>query len=342
MTRPTRFVARAPVRVDLAGGGTDAPPFCVEHGGLVLNVGIARYVYARVETHPGSPAISLVSEDFDTQVAAPSLERLELDGRLDLLAGVARRMAPSWGFRLSVCSDVMPGTGLGSSGAVCVACVRAFDAATGVSRSVADTAELANAVERNDLGMAGGSQDSYGAAFGGVNAIRYHRGGGTENTSLDLAPATLHELQRRCLLVYTGEVHLSGSIHTDIRRSYALPNSPTVDAMKNLAKIAEQGAQALTEGDVERFGELLSANWHHHKRLHQSCTSARLEEFYAAAAPHVVGGKTCGAGGGGWVLFLARDGHRHALERACRELGGTTIPLVLDTEGALSWVPRAG
>ncbi|MBN1557848.1 MAG: hypothetical protein JW951_06845 [Lentisphaerae bacterium] len=331
------YVARAPVRVDPAGGGTDAPPFSVEHGGLVLNMGIARHVYARLEVRPGSRAVEIVSEDLGQEARAESLDGLRIDGTLDLLKGIALRMRPAWGFHMSVCSDVMPGSGLGSSGAAGVACVGAFDAALGVRRSQGETADLANSVERDDLKAAGGNQDSYGAAFGGINAITYLKGGGTERRPVDVAARTVYELERRCVLVYTGEVHLSGNIHSDIKRRYALPNSPTVDAMQQLVRVARESVAALERGDTDRFGELLSENWTQHRRLHESCDSARLRRFYEAARDHAVGGKTCGAGGGGCVLFLAREGRRKALERACVALGGELLPFGIDPAGLVSW-----
>ncbi|MCW8129661.1 MAG: hypothetical protein KIS92_04675 [Planctomycetota bacterium] len=330
-------VARAPMRIDPAGGGTDCPPFSVEYGGTLVNFGIARYVHARVDLRPGSSEVSIRSEDLGREIHAARLEDWKLDGEMNLLKAVALRLKPACGFRLTVESDVPPGSGLGSSGAVGVACVAAFDEAAGTARTQEATAELANAIERNDCGNIGGNQDSYGAALGGWNELTYHQGGGTSVRRLNVPERATLELERRCVLVYTGEVHLSGSIHADIKRSYALPESPTVDAMKNLARIARACSAALEAGDVEAFGECMNENWVHHKRLHESCDSPTLRKYYAAAQDHAVGGKTCGAGGGGCVLFLARDGHRRALERAFEALGGRLIPFGIDRHGLRRW-----
>lgn len=331
------FVARAPVRADIAGGGSDAPPFSVEYGGAVVNCGITQFVHARVQVTPDSSAVSIRSEDYDQTVKADSLEQLEIDGALNLLKGLAKRMAPSWGFRLTIESDVPPGCGLGSSGAVGVACVRAFDAAMGVERSQEQTAELGNSVEREDLGMAGGCQDSYGAALGGMNYLKLHKGGAVSPKRLKLPDQTICELERRCVLVYTGEVHLSESIHEDIKRNYALPDSPTLDAMKNLRQIAKETREVLIQGDIERFGHMLSANWAQHRRLHESCNSETLQRFFSAAEPHTVGGRVCGAGGGGCALFVVSEGERRSLEQAFLGLGGKLIPFRIDPHGVVSW-----
>jgi len=330
-------IGRAPVRVDPAGGGTDCPPFSIEYGGAVLNFGITHYVYARMEISRRSPAVVISSEDFGVKVRADSVDALRIDGRLDLLKGIAKRMNPPWGFHLTVRSEVQPGSGLGASGAVTVACVGAFDEAMGVKRTKAEPAELANSIEREDLGMAGGSQDSYAAAFGGINLITYHKNGGTSNRQVEVPPSTFFDLERRCVLVYTGQVHLSGSIHTDIKKSYSLPDSPTVDAMKNLARIADESCEALEKGDIDAFGELLNENWKYHKRLHKSCDSEILQAFYAAASQHITGGKTCGAGGGGCVLFLAKDGHQRDLNETCGKLGGLTLHFGIDRHGLVCW-----
>ena len=303
----------------------------------MVNFAITHYIDARLEVLPNSSEVVISSEDFDAEVRADSIKELEIEDKLCLLEGIAKRMNPPWGFHLTVRSDVQPGSGLGSSGAVGIACVGVFDEAMGVERTKQETVELANEIERRDLGIAGGSQDSYAPAFGGINLITYHKGGGTSHRHLDVADETFFELERRCVLVYTGQVHLSGSIHTDIKKSYALPNSPTIDAMKNLARVAGESAEVLEKGDVNRFGELLSENWKHHKRLHESCESRMLRKFYDSVSEHIVGGKTCGAGGGGCVLFLAKDGHRSALERTCGELGGLLVPFGIDRHGLVCW-----
>ncbi|MBE7559089.1 hypothetical protein HS125_09125 [bacterium] len=330
-------MARAPVRVDLAGGGSDVPFFCAEHDGAVLSVCIARYVYARLRFHAG-PKIIVQSEDLNEQVSADRLEGLPLTGRLALLCGIARRLGPEdASFHFSVYSDVPEGSGLGASGALGVAGVGVFDAALGGGRSREQVAALGNEIERVDLGLAGGSQDSYGPAFGGVNFIEYPAGRLVRVEPLPLPESLLRELERRCVLVHTGQGHVSGSIHDDIAADYRRPHSPTKRAMLELAAIARESREALLSGELERWGELLSENWRHHQRLHASCSSRRLQAFYQAAAPHVVGGKTCGAGGGGCIVFLAREGRRRALERALDALGGLRLPFVIDQVGLSTW-----
>lgn len=330
-------VSRAPIRVDWAGGGTDAPPFSAEYGGNVLNCAIRRYAYARLEIRGPSDGIELQGLNLGHAVRADSVERLEIDGTLNLLKGVARRMAPSWGFRLTVHADVPPGSGLGSSGAVGVACVDVFAKAMGLKMGAAETALLANEIERVDLGFAGGSQDSFPPALGGFNLLTYFKGGAVSHRPIELGEPVRHELQRRVVLVHTGEVHLSGSIHKDIREDYESETGTTRDAMHNLARVAREAAAALEAGDLKAFGRCMDENWIHHQRLHPSCNCDQLRKYYDATAELVDGAKTCGAGGGGIIAFLSKDECRLELESVCRDLGGRLIPFLVDESGVSHW-----
>jgi len=214
-----------------------------------------------------------------------------------------------------------------------VACIAALRAAAGLMPDPLVAAHEANSVERDDLGRAGGSQDSYGAALGGFNFLLYKSGGGVQPRKLNVTGETRRELERRCVLVHTGEAHVSFSIHEDIRASYTQPNSPTIGVMHSLVRLANEAADLLEAGDVEGFGGLLNESWRQLKHLHPSCNSDRLGQFFSAAAPHMVGGKTCGAGGGGCIMFLARQGGRQGLEAACQSLGGTLMPFAIDEKG---------
>lgn len=331
------WIARAPVRVDLFGGGTDAPPYCTAYGGCVVNVGIQPHVHAVLHVRPASARITLRSAGLGEETVTGLDELDPACSRLPLLAALVRHLAPPWGLELDIASDVPPGSGLGSSGAVGTAAVAVLCAALGRAVTQVALAELGNHVERNVMGAPGGSQDSYGAALGGINVIRYTPGADTCAESLTVPAHVPLELERRCVLVYTGEAHLSGSIHADIRTGYADEHGPTRRALCRLHEVGEAGAAALAAGDLDAFAHLLTDNWLAHQQLHPSCNSERLRAFHEAAAPHARGGKTCGAGGGGCVLFLAREGRREALIDVCRALGGRIFPFAIDRTGVVAW-----
>jgi D-glycero-alpha-D-manno-heptose-7-phosphate kinase len=334
-----KIVARAPVRIDPAGGGTDAPPYSVEYGGCVVNFSVARYSYAQLQwLEPGAGA-HLYSLDLKAGAWSPKLDALRADGKLGFVTGFAKRLLRGRDdFLLVTQSDVPVRTGLGGSGAMGVAITTACLKATGrPTNDQSDVALLANEIERKDLGHAGGSQDSFGAAVGGAKKIVLHKGGGVTCTRLNLPSGILERLERDMLLVYTGGIHLSGTIHADIKRSYALPNSPTIAAMDALKAAAQHMADALEAGDMRGFVDALNASRQNHYALHESCDSHVLRTFFERMGPYIVGGKTCGAGGGGFIAVVTRPGYKQACADAAEALGGTVWPFKMDERGAIAW-----
>jgi D-glycero-alpha-D-manno-heptose-7-phosphate kinase len=341
-----KTVARAPARIDPAGGGTDAPPYSVEYGGCVVNFAVARYSYAQLQWLPPGAGAHLYSLDLKQGAWAPKLDVLKADGRLDFVKGFARRLLTSASsvkprgradFLLVTQSDIPVRTGLGGSGAMGVAVTAACLKATNRPIEQADVALLANEIERQDLGLAGGNQDSFGAAVGGAKKIVLQQGGGVTCRRLNLRPDVVGRLERDMLLIYTGGIHLSATIHEDIKRSYAMPNSPTIAAMDRLKQAACAMADALEAGDLSAFALALNASRRHHYALHDSCDSDTLRAFFAKLDPFILGGKTCGAGGGGFIAVLTRPGHKHDCADAAQELGGEVWPFKMDHKGVVTW-----
>ncbi len=338
MTEQAKFAARAPARVDPAGGGTDAPPYCVDYGGAVVNLTVARYSYATFERLPKGSGVCIYSHDLNAGVRAASESELSFDGRLNFLKAFVKRLLPGQSdFLIVTQSDIPERTGLGGSGAMGAALVGAISRALGRNMSKDEIAVLANEIERKDLGHSGGSQDSFGSAIGGAKLITYHKGGGEVCRRLDVPEAALAQLERDSLLIYTGEVHLSGTIHADIKRWYHQENSPTIRAMDNLKAAAQKMAQALEAGDLDSYVDALNASRVNHYALHPSCDGPKLREFFEALAPFIRGGKTCGAGGGGFILVHAKSAQRKECFQTAEALGGRVWNLKLDQTGLSTW-----
>jgi len=332
-----KFMARAPARVDPAGGGTDAPPYCIDHGGAVVNFSVARYSYASFEWRPAEEGVEIYSHDLEKRARAGSAERLEFDGQLDFLkAFVKRLIGLGRGCYIETRSEIPERTGLGGSGAMGVAMVGAISRALGKAMTKDEIAALANEIERKDLGHSGGSQDSFGAAIGGAKFITYHKGGGEVCERLKVPAQTLAELERDSLMIYTGSVHLSGSIHSDIKKWYHQLDSPTIRAMNELKAAARRAAPALAAGDLETYIECLNHSRLNHYALHPSCDSERLRQFFDALAPHIRGGKTCGAGGGGFIFVHAKPGQRDKCARIAEGIGGSVWDFKFDQEGLVT------
>jgi galactokinase/mevalonate kinase-like predicted kinase len=343
-----KTAARAPARIDPAGGGTDAPPYSLEYGGCVVNFAVARYSYAQLQWLAPGAGCHLYSLDLKQGAWAPTLAALAPDGRLDFIKGFARRLLRGRDDVLLVTqSDVPVRTGLGGSGAMGVAITAACLRATAREMPQTEVALLANEIERADMGLAGGSQDSFGAAVGGAKKIVLHRGdarasggaggGGVTCHPLNLRPDVVRRLERDMLLVYTGGIHLSATIHEDIKRSYAVANSPTIAAMDALKAAAHAMADALESGDLGGFAAALNASRKHHYALHESCDSDTLRAFFDRLDPYILGGKTCGAGGGGFIAVLTKPGHKQSCADAAEALGGAVWPFKMDHDGAVAW-----
>ena len=332
-----RAIARAPVRVDPAGGGTDAPPFCVDHGGKVVNFGVNRHVFARVQRLGSGDEVLIYSQDLQAGVRARNSESLPEGGRLELLQGFVKKLLPPGvSLLLVTSSEVPPGSGLGGSGAVGVAVVAALDRLLGVQRSKDDTAAIANEVERRDLGYPGGSQDSYGAARGGLNLLEYHKGGGMTPRDIEATEETVRRLEADSLLVFTGAAHVSGSIHDDIRRSYHEDDSKTLEAMFSLRAEAGRMTRALESGDLESYAHALSASCRSLYDLHERCDSADHRRVFEELDGLALAGKTCGAGGGGFLFLYVKPGCRQECLGRVANLGAQAWPFEFDFDGVKS------
>jgi D-glycero-alpha-D-manno-heptose-7-phosphate kinase len=331
------------VRVDPAGGGTDAPPFSIDQGGTVVNFGVNLHAYASVDLRPKGEGVTIWSLDRGVGVTAPSVEALADEEPLRFLRAFVRRLVPPGDSVLLVTdSDVPMGSGLGGSGALGVAIVAAIDRAYGRERSRAETAELGNQVERGDLGFAGGSQDSYSAAFGGLNRLEYHRGGGTTRHEVSASEATRLALESASLLVFTGKAqraqHVSGKIHEGIRGEQSKDDdSPTLRALLTLREAAKAMAAALERCDLAGYVAALSESNRSLYALHPSCRSADHERCIDELGDAILGAKTCGAGGGGFLLLHTRPDRRRECWRRAEELGAQVWPMTIDREGVVTW-----
>jgi D-glycero-alpha-D-manno-heptose-7-phosphate kinase len=334
--------ARAPVRVDPAGGGTDAPPYCVEHGGAVVNFAIERHVYATAQKLPPGSGVVIYSADLCAGATAKRVSDLAGQKDLELLKGFVLRIVPEEDSILLVTeSDVPADSGLGGSAAVGVAAVAAIDGLYGGKRTPAEIAKLANDVERNDLGFPGGSQDSFGSALGDVNLVRYLPGGEESPQRLQLSMQTRRTLEHRSLLIYTGGAHVSGAIHADIKRSYAEQDGKTLAALRALHSQAEAMAVALEAGNLNGYANALNESCRQLYDLHAGCDCADHRRYFQELAEFIVAGKTCGAGGGGFMLVLTQPGRRNDCARVAQEMGGLVWPVTIDTCGVSRWTEPA-
>ena len=293
------LVARAPTRLDFGGGWTDVPPYCDEVGSAVCNIAITRYATATVaRASDGSATLS-----SDDPLVRAALRR----------AGIA-------GATASVTSDFPVGSGLGGSSAAGVALAGALAALRGETLDPAELAELSRRTEVEELGVPGGFQDHYAAAFGGALLLTYDGCVGVE--LLSLSDATCANLARRGVLLYTGVSRISASTITAVSDAYRARDRAVCAALARMRALATEMAASLRAGELDALGEQLGEHWIHQRALHPSITTERIDAIgREAARAGALGMKALGASAGGCVLVLARDGREDELARALAPLG---------------------
>jgi D-glycero-alpha-D-manno-heptose-7-phosphate kinase len=319
----TAFGAAAPVRLDLAGGWTDVPPYSAREGGVVVAAAVQLHAYA--EVRPRERGYLLASKELDQALEYPSLPALAGDGPLPLLrAGL--RLLQARPCALSTRADAPHGSGLGSSGAMDVAIVAALAGAAGRKLSTREIADLACRLEGQEAGIPGGRQDQFIAAFGGFLRLSFRDPDATvEPIVLDEGFAA--ELERRMLLVYTGDSRFSGDTIGRVMRAYQRGEPTIAGALDGLRGAAEAMGDALRAGDFGRVGALLSENWRLQQQLDAGMSTPemrRLEEAMRDAG--CLGGKAAGSGAGGSMFFLAPDDPTAAREAVTR-LGMRLLPV---------------
>ena len=309
------YCASAPVRLDLAGGWTDVPPFSSREGGLVVTAAIR--LFARAEVQLEGSGFRLISEDLQDRLEVSDSAGLVRDGRLDLQkAGL--RMFPVGACTLTTRSDAPPGSGLGSSGALDVALVAALSSARGESPDPVEIAETACHLEAVEAGIPGGRQDQFAAALGGFLRLEF-RDPHADVQRLKLDSEFMAELARRTVLCYTSASRFSGTTIDRVMQAYEAGNTNVASALAGLRDVAAAMAEALVAGDLVRMGQLLRQNWRHQQSLDARMSTPEMAELEQAMdRAGSLGGKAAGSGAGGCMFFLAPEDPTAMLETARR------------------------
>jgi D-glycero-alpha-D-manno-heptose-7-phosphate kinase len=330
--------AKAPVRLSLAGGGTDITSHFIKHDSVCLSATMARYSHVTLKKRDDG-IVRFVSQDTRQSVEAQSLANVVYDKNLDLLKAGARIMKPEYGFEMVTACDFPPGSGLGGSATLLAAIIACFNEFRNVKLGPYEIAEHAFEAERIELGIAGGWQDQYATVFGGVNFLQF-----TFNRNLvfplRLAKATLCELEERLLICHTGVQHLGSRVHDEIRERSE--TGAYQEFCSALAEIAQKMRDNLLRGHLEDLGKLLHETWTLKRKSTPHATSDRLDEIYDLALKSgAQGGRLLGTGGGGFFVFVVEPFRWYELADALREKGLKVDSVILDAEGLRSWTYSA-
>ncbi len=303
--------ARAPTRIDFGGGWTDVPPYSSEQGGCVCCVAIARY--ATVELTDAAEADG-AHPALESGIATAALARAQIDG-----------------VSLTLQSDFPVGAGLGGSSAAGVAAVGALAAWAGTPLPPTDLAERSREIEVDDLGIAGGRQDHYAAAFGGALGLTF--GASTTAMRIPLTTRVVDALEAECTVIYSGQSRISAATITAVLDAYRQRDAKVTAALGRIRELAELMVAALVRGAVDELGALVGEHWEHQRALHPAITTPRIDAIIDRARSHgAYGAKALGASGGGCVLVMAPEARSAALRHDLADLG-VLLPVVVDHEG---------
>ena len=336
MTR-SRIRARAPLRISFAGGGTDVPPFPATEGGCVLSATIDRYAYGSLVPRTDR-MITVESVDFKVTAEMRLDEEIFCDGSLDLIKAALRRFGREGteGFDLVLRSSAPPGSGLGSSSTMMVTLTGLLSRHYGLAIGDYQTAGLAHAIERDDLGIAGGMQDHYAATFGGFNFIEF-----TDRVivnPLRIRDDIAHELELSLLLCFTGITRDSARVIEDQTKRARASTVETLAGLRAQKELAVAMKAALLTGALQEFGELLGQAWAEKKRMSPLITNERIDELYEIAlSKGALGGKITGAGGGGYILLFCDFTRKHRVIEALEFAGADVTEFAFDTKGLTTW-----
>ena len=329
------LIVRSPVRISFGGGGTDLPAYYERFGGAVLSTSINKYFYTILRTRTDGK-IQVISSDLRVVETWQDISRMDVKrSGLEIPLAVIRDLACDLSVDLFLASEIMAGTGLGSSASVCVGVLKTLATYLDLPFSKYDLAERSFHIAHQILGKPVGKQDEYAAAFGGLNFITFNPDGTTFVEPVVLRSDLRHEFEGNLMLFFTGAAHNSWKLLQEQEQSTTKGIGSTVESLQQLRDIADSMRRTLLKGDLKGFGALLNEGWETKKKISSQISNPLIDEAYELARRNgALGGKIAGAGGGGFLLLFCEERFQGKLREAMTGFGLTEMAFELDSQGA--------
>lgn len=342
--------SKAPLRLGLAGGGTDVSPYSDMYGGLVLNATINLYAYCTIE-ETDTLTIGVFSYDSHCEKVYPVSNQLEIDGEASLIKGVYNRVITEFfgnegfhhfagknGFNITTYNDAPPGSGLGTSSTMVVCILKAFVEWLSLPLGDYEIARMAYEIERLELGLSGGKQDQYAAAFGGFNYMEFLENDLVIVNPLKIKRWIVDELEASLVLYFTGASRSSAMIIDEQRKNAKQGNAVAVEAMHKIKQSARDLKLAILKGDTKEFARIIGEGWENKKKMADAITNPAIQEaFDVACQAGATSGKVSGAGGGGFIMFVVDPVKKNAVIQALKQLPGSYMPFSFTDGGVHGW-----
>ncbi|HEY9778029.1 MAG TPA: hypothetical protein V6C81_29975 [Planktothrix sp.] len=319
------IISRSPLRISLGGGGTDLPSYYGNHGGFLIAAAIDKYVYITI--HQTFIEEMIIKYSQMERVATVDEVKHPIIREALKLTGI-----DEMNLEITSMADIPAGTGLGSSGSFTTSLLKALHHYRKNLVHPRELAEQACQIEIDILKEPVGKQDQYIASYGGVTCFEFHPEGDVTAWPIDISDETLFNLEDNLLLFFTGYSRAASSILKEQQEKSVLDDKAMIDNLHFVKELGYRTCEALEEGELQRFGEIMNEHWQHKKKRSANMSNGKIDEWYELAiANGAIGGKLIGAGGGGFLMFYTEDKRR--LRHAMREAGLTEVRFRFDFEG---------
>jgi len=333
--------SKAPLRLGLAGGGTDIADYFNTFGGFVLNATIDMYAFCTIEPDD-SGKIEFIAADIEKKEEYSLCENLPDSSDLKLHTGIYNRIISDFkikpqSFKMTTYSDAPAGSGLGSSSTMVVAIIKAFVEWLNLPLGEYDIAALAYKIEREDAGLAGGKQDQYAATFGGFNFMEFYDNERVIVNPLRLKRWIRNEIEASLVLYYTGVSRESANIITE-QIQHIKKGDKNIESLHEMKRQAVFMKEAILKGDFKGFSDCLLQGWFAKKKAAASISNSFLDELYQYAMNNGAQSmKISGAGGGGFMMIYCNPCNRISLIRALKEKQGIVLTPSFTETGTQAW-----
>lgn len=319
------IISRSPLRITLGGGGTDLKSYYEENEGYLISAAIDKYVYVSV-MRPFSAGIFLKYSKLEHVKKIADLQHPIIKEALQMLENDPPQI------EITTLADIPSGTGLGSSGSFTTALLKALYAFKKQHLNQNDLAKLACEIEIDRLGEPIGKQDQYIAAYGGLTCFTFHRNDDVTAAPLEINEEVLTELEDNLLLFFTGFSRSASEILEDQKVKSQKKDGDMLNNLHYVKQLGIASRDALISNDMRLFGELMHEHWEHKKSRSGGMSNPKIDEWYRLAKAHgAIGGKLVGAGGGGFLMFMAHD--RNKLRASMKTVGLQEVRFKFDFQG---------